>query len=638
MKQRTFVWLRNVMDSSQDITELESLRILINNFMVFENEDECTYYIENPLEDDDIILIINIRLVEKILSKVHELPQISAIYIYGSCQKEYKEWTKKYTKIREIFIQVNELIKKLLCDSKEQEKSTHDHISFDIFNGHSTNELNGAFIYSQLLINCLIRLPLSDNETDEFISFYKSYEKQDKICVTTLEEFLRKYKTKSALWWYTTDNGVFRILNEALRNKDIDLLYYLRFFLHDIEKELQDIKAESLSSPVYRGQRISSDEIKKLQTAVGKLISVNTFFSTSRDSSVCFSFHGFKSQENNLENVLFQIDTGSHLNDVKPFADISIISSKKDEKELLFMAGSVFKIKNVCLYSKEFWHVTMELCSIKDEEFKSLMDYMNDEYEPDEVNLFFFGNILFRMDKLQDAKKYYDRFLIEVSDDHNDISGCYHSLGMIEEERGDYEESLKYLTKSLQIDEQLLSNMNRFEDHSNIGLSYNSIATVYSKKGDSEQAIDDDCLDVAGCYYNIGGVYQTIKKYIDAQDYYKKALEIRQKHLPENHSDIGQSQCSLGNIHLLLDEFDLALEKYYLALKIFNQSCPDQHIDIAVVLKNIGLLYEKKNDYQLSVTYLEKAKNIYINLALHEHPAKQKIDDSIVRVTSKLKE
>ncbi|CAF1484287.1 unnamed protein product [Adineta ricciae] len=651
MEKLSFVWLQSASENSQDLVELERFRILIDNLMIFTEEELCTDYIEKAVKDDRNILVLNTQLVDKFLPKMHEQSQISAIYIYGSSQEEYEEWINKYTKIRGIFLRVNELIKKLLFDYNERDRSTNDDISFDIFNGHSTNELNGAFIYSQLLINCLTRLQSNDDEIDEFISFYKSYKKENKIRLESLEEFLEKYKTKSALWWYTTDKGVFRILNEALRNKEIDLLYYLRLFLHDIGKELQDIKDDSCPDEVYRGQCISSREIKRLQAAVGQLISVNTFFSTSNDINVCFYFHSPKSEENNLENVLFQIGIDRQSNNIKPFADISKISSKKDEMEILFMAGSVFRVIGVCPYTEEYWLVQMKLCSIDDEEFSALMDYMISEYEPNEVNLFSLGNILLCMGKLHDAKKYYRRFLKNASNDHDNRSGCYHSLGIIERENGKYKKSLAHFKNSLQMDEQLLSKMNRSKDHRNIGLSYNSIAIVYNKKGDYDQAIDffnkaltifkgtsgQDCLDVAGCCYNIGSVYQTMKKYTEAHDYYTKALEIRKKHPPENRLDIGQSQCSLGNIHLLSDELDLALEKYYSALEIFKKSCPDLHINIAAVLENIGLVHEKKNDCQRSLAYLQKARNIYTSMSFHErHPAIKRIDGSIFRVTSKL--
>ncbi|UJR07069.1 hypothetical protein I4U23_011357 [Adineta vaga] len=532
MERFSFVWLDSSTNHTQENLVKKRFQDLLKNVIFFENEKQFTEYIEDLFKDDRIVFIINDQLIEvEAFQKIHERSQIVSIYIYFSNQKKCEDWTKKYYKIKGIFIQLNELIEKVLFDYNKQEFINMDEsISFNFYDGYSTNELNGGFIHSQLLIDCLIQLKSNQDEKDEFFSFYQKYNKKDKILEGTLDKFLKEYETKSALKWYTTDTGLCRIINEALRNKEIDLLYYLRFFLRDIEQELKTMKYES-ANPVFRGQH-----------------------------------------------------------------------------------------------------------------------HMVGQYFSDEMNLFFFGNILHSMDKLHDAKKYYERFLKEASEDHHDIAGCYHSLGMIEEENGNYEQSLEHFKKSLEMDEQSLSDTNLSNSDPNIALSYNSIAVVYYKKRDYPEAIEffnqaltifkcasgDDCLDVAGCYYNIGSVYQAMKEYSEAHNYYRKAADIRRKHPPENRLDIGQSEYAIGNIHLLIDELDLALEKYYLALEIFRKSCPDQHIDIAIAFESIGLVYEKKHDYQQSLAYFQKAKNTYISISLQEHPTMQNIEDNINRVLSKL--
>ena len=57
-------------------------------------------------------------------------------------------------------------------------------LSINIFNsneGQSTSDLNGEFIHSQLLIECLIRMISNSNDKNELIEFCKQqYKENDK--------------------------------------------------------------------------------------------------------------------------------------------------------------------------------------------------------------------------------------------------------------------------------------------------------------------------------------------------------------------------------------------------------------------------------------------------------------------------
>ena len=49
------------------------------------------------------------------------------------------------------------------------------------------------------------------------------------------------------------------------------------------------------------------------------------------------------------ERIFFHIKVNKNTINPKPFADISTRSQFAEEKEVLFMAGSIFEIKNVTL-------------------------------------------------------------------------------------------------------------------------------------------------------------------------------------------------------------------------------------------------------------------------------------------------
>ncbi|CAF4351017.1 unnamed protein product, partial [Rotaria sordida] len=92
------------------------------------------------------------------------------------------------------------------------------------------------------------------------------------------------------------------------------------------------------------------DEFNIIKENVERLISINSFFSTTKDYSVASIFSGFGDQNKPLGqiSVLFQIeinDTGHSIK--RPFASLQEISKIQDEEEILFSVGTIFRIEDV---------------------------------------------------------------------------------------------------------------------------------------------------------------------------------------------------------------------------------------------------------------------------------------------------
>jgi hypothetical protein len=93
--------------------------------------------------------------------------------------------------------------------------------------------------------------------------------------------------------------------------------------------------------------KMSQEERERLRESVGHHITVNGYFSTSRQRSVAEIYAGIGVQNSLvsassiLESVLFVIEV-----DLDAYPDISRLSSFRDEKEVLFDLGTVFKIES----------------------------------------------------------------------------------------------------------------------------------------------------------------------------------------------------------------------------------------------------------------------------------------------------
>jgi len=303
----------------------------------------------------------------------------------------------------------------------------------NIHNEQTTSGLDGKFIHSQLLIDCLLRMPPTSTDKNEFISLCLKEYNENKQELQIINEFKENYSSNKSIWWYTRETFVYRLLNKSLRIQNIDLLFGLRFLIRDIEDELKKYRC---TTPIrlYRGQLISNDELNILKQSQGKLISMNSFLSTTlnRDIGLFYLDTSITNYSNNkLKRILFEINANPCQNGIKSFANITSLSYFPEEEEVLMMLGSVFRLNHIYLGQYQVWIINMTLCSDNDHDLKSVFDHMKNQYGSEQTRLLLFGHVLVDMAHFNDAEKYYYRLLKEIPIDHNDISDCYHAIGKV---------------------------------------------------------------------------------------------------------------------------------------------------------------------------------------------------------------
>ncbi|CAF3550380.1 unnamed protein product [Rotaria sp. Silwood1] len=534
--------------------------------------------------------------------------------------------------IKGLFTQKQELVAQIQSD-RERRKKGDEPILFTI-QGQSTNELNGQFVHSQIFIDVLLRIKSTPADKEEFISrcntIYKGNDSELKI----VKEFSRKYTPDKALWWYTRESFLYRMLNKALRVQNTDLLFLFRFFIVDLQQQLNNNRC---SSPVtlYRGQMMSKDELKILRNSKDKFISINSFFSTSTERFVALRF--LDSSADELKQVLFEIHANPSVT-TKPFADITKLSYFTNEKEILVMLGSIFRIDDVRADDNDVNIIQMTLCSDDDHDLKAIFEHMKNEHGGGEKNLLSFGNVLADMGKFDEAEKYCFRLLDQLPPDEPDIARCYHGLGNVTDEKGDYDSSLEWHEKSLKMRIKALK-----PDHPHLAPSYISIGCDHFNKSDYPKALEsyntaleiikkafgESHPDIAMCLNNIGCVYERQKNYSKALECHQQALDIRLDYLPKDHPEVAQSHHNMGNIYRCQGEYDLALQHYNESLEIKTKSLPPEHRDIALTLENIGNIYKDKKEYHRALEYYKKAEHIYCHSLPPTHPSVLQIQEYI---------
>lgn len=172
-------------------------------------------------------------------------------------------------------------------------------------------------------------------------------------------------------------------------------MFLFRQYLNDIYQQLKSIQKQERVC-VFRGQVISPYELETLRKSIGKIISINSFFSTSTDRSKALWFL-HKSKSLTLERILFEIDADNRDGKMKPFADISTISEIPTESEVLFMFGSIFRINDVYKNEDQTCIVKLTQCSDDEHELREVLDYRKQQNHIGETNIRSLGKLAWKM-------------------------------------------------------------------------------------------------------------------------------------------------------------------------------------------------------------------------------------------------
>jgi tetratricopeptide (TPR) repeat protein len=500
-----------------------------------------------------------------------------------------------------------------------------------------TTSENALFIWYQLLIDVLLRIPTSNqNAKIDLIKFSREYYEGNEKEQEKINEFDQYYQSKKAIFWYTRDCFLFRLLNQAFRTEDIDNIFKFRFFIVDLYQQLLDLHSSQhfpSKLTVYRGQSIGLTELEHLKANIGQLISMNTFLSTTTDPGVASIFAGDGTNHPSYErSVLFEmtIDT-TRCHKFKPFADISQHSYMKDENEILLLMGSIFRISSVEI-ENNVWIIKLIFTEQEDKQIIQLTDYQKTLLREKET-VVLLGRHLQDMGENEKAKHYYNLILKDLPEDSMDVSSVYNNLGAMASNEYKNEEALNAYEKSLNINKKILS-----EIHPYIAASYNNIATIYGRMGDTQKAIDyyEKALrilfqllqtnrqpttlpQIAEISNNLGVLSGRNGNHECALWYFKKTLEFQLLFLPVVHPTYAITFFNIGDCFEQVGNREQAMIFYEKSLEICNKSLPANHPQTATTLSNIGGLYYKASNWPSAIKYLEKALEINRHILPKNH-------------------
>ncbi|CAF3469718.1 unnamed protein product [Rotaria socialis] len=585
----------------------------------FTNVSACMKYIEN-ITDVHVLFIVSGSLGEKIVPILHDLPKLTFIYIFCADKNKHEIWTKQFNKIRGVFnddLLLSIKVKDDVCSL------VNINFPFGLFDStqRSLQELSkeqASFMWFQLVTELLLRLPHTPDSKAEMVTECRSHYKENGVQLEKITIFENTYQACNAIKWYTENTFVFQLFNKAFRMQDFDVIFKYRYFLVDLFSQLaflynKQFKDRKGYLTVYRGQRMYREELMKLKHNVGHLISINTFFSASFSCSVAANFSGNGEDLSiGIESVIFDIEVDLTVS-CRPFANIDQLSCIKDECEVLFSVGTIFRIDSVELETDAIWLVKLTWtneCSqqlTKMNQLTGLLDFYTGHYIGDHPSVLTFGLFLSKMGCLQQAKRFYINLRKILSTDHPDRGVLHNNLGEIMRKLGYFNQARHHFERAI---EYCIDTMSIFHPvwaviHSNIALlhltlkrpkhalkCYHCALLIISRFRDPNANQNTYIQESkATVYHGMGSAYILLDQPQKAVGFYQKALEIELKTLPQDHPTLIDTYNELGSVNLRLNEWTKALEKYEESLRIAQHNLLDSdwklvnlHINVAVLI------------------------------------------------------
>ncbi|WP_108804799.1 CHAT domain-containing protein [Aquimarina sp. Aq107] len=196
------------------------------------------------------------------------------------------------------------------------------------------------------------------------------------------------------------------------------------------------------------------------------------------------------------------------------------------------------------------------------------------------------------------------------------LFAVYTNIGLVLSNKGEYNNSIKFHKKSLEIGRKILD-----EENVSLGFVYWNMGLDYERKEEYDTALNyyekalkickksygENHSDIADLYKNIGNVYRAKKELNKALNYQNKSLKIYKNVYKENNPKISTSYTSIASIFLEQKKFSEALTYSKNALELIENSYGNRSPLIIEALNQNGLVYKKQGDYKKAIMFFEKA-------------------------------
>lgn len=652
------IWLDGNIDSNNPdcANTLQELRNIVNKVNLCTTSEQCIQFL-NDMADEKAFIISSGSLGLRIMSTIHDMPQVDAIYIFCGNKAYHDQWAKEWRKIEGVFTSIEPICESL---KKAAYRCDHDTIPMSFISKQTMKEaveseqenldqFDPSYMYSITFKEIILEMD-EDEETavKELIQYCRSKD----ILESEIEEFKRQYQEKSAIWCYTRKMFVYGMLNHALRTLDMEAMGKLGFFIRTLHRQLEQLHKQQSDIfqkqfIVYRTQGFVEEDFRNLQNSKGGFIAFNNFLSAHKEKNIPLEFIQHTLEKNpNIFGVLFiiTIDPSKIAQSTIAFAVIDSHSTISTKNEILFTMPTVFRVNDIKQTNNKsrIWEVQLTLTDDHHPQLAVLLNRMKEQI--DGYGWYRLGKLMLAIGHFNQAEELYNELLKNVSNDSNEAY-IYQELGRVKWHQEQYDKAIEFYQKSLDIKLKSLG-----ENHSSLVSCYTNIALVHKKTGNYQKALDfykqaqkileqtlpKNHQDLFPLYNSIAEVHEKMKDYSKSLQFYIKAFEISKTTLPLNQLSLALSHNNIGRQYKNMGEYPSALEFYEAGLEIIKKVLPSNHLSLAMFYNDIGEVHKNMHNCSKAISVLDAALAIRRKSLPSGHPLIQETVDNIQGVRKKM--
>ena len=190
-------------------------------------------------------------------------------------------------------------------------------------------------------------------------------------------------------------------------------------------------------------------------------------------------------------------------------------------------------------------------------------------------------------------------------------SGVYNNRGLLHYRQGQYDQSLLFYQKALQLDRQMQDSARVERRLKNIGISYKQMGRYQKALETYQEALSVARSlalegEIASINNSIGNLYNSLKDFEKAKFHFGEALTVWQKSGDNRRVSIAFN--NLGNAKLGLDLVQEAIADYLKALELKRQY--GSPVSQSITLNNLGEAYLKLGEYDQAEAFFMEALTI----------------------------
>ena len=247
MDESILVWLDTTSNTAPNSIILKNnVEKFVNDIQIFDDVDECVLNLL-LITTEKVFLRLGCGL-SYLVDILNDLDQIQCIYLSEPTTFRCS------VKVRGVFINNTQLFNQLekdiniwenrcsyltFCDvdSRRMETTTQD------VQNHAA-----SFMWSTMLLKTLLHTPLlSTNPHQDLLKEARRLYASNQFSLKVIDEFEHGYQAQDAIKWYTRDSFLYRLVNKALRTRDIYLIFKFRFLIQHIYNQLKDEQQKTLA-------------------------------------------------------------------------------------------------------------------------------------------------------------------------------------------------------------------------------------------------------------------------------------------------------------------------------------------------------------------------------------------------------